>query len=259
MYFIDVQGTLLSDSDKSLIKGAKELIDFLNQKDIPYIVITNNTKFISDDFLENLRSKGLEIKDNAYLDPFCVLKEILAPCNIAPFGAIEFKQTMQDLGYTLDYNDPKAILIASGNDFKFEDFALMNELALNGARLIAMHGTSIYKKNGRLYPGVGAITAMIRVSTSVGSIAVGKPSVAFYERALNLIRKQRRGAEFGDITIISDDAKGDLVDAKALNMKTNLVLSGKVSNPKKSGVDLAILDEIYPSVNEILENINAKY
>ena len=88
MYFIDVQGTLLSDSDKSLIKGAKELIDFLNQKDIPYIVITNNTKFISDDFLENLRSKGLEIKDNAYLDPFCVLKEILAPCNIAPFGAI---------------------------------------------------------------------------------------------------------------------------------------------------------------------------
>ena len=42
-------------------------------------------------------------------------------------------------------------------------------------------------------------------------------------------------------------------------MKTNLVLSGKVSNPKKSGVDLAILDEIYPSVNEILENINARY
>lgn len=259
MYFIDVQGTLLSDKDKSLLKGAKELIDFLNQKNIPYVVITNNTKSKSDDFLASLRSKGLNIKDGAYIDPFCVLKDILAPCNIAAFGAIEFKQTMQNLGYTLDYTNPKAVLIASGDDFKFEDFALMNELILNGAGLIAMHGTSIYKKNDRLYPGVGAITAMIRVSTSVGSIAVGKPSVVFYERALNLIRKQKHGADFGDITIISDDAKGDLLDAKALNMKTNLVLSGKVSDPKKSGVDLAILDEIYLGVNEILENINAKY
>lgn len=32
MFFLDVQGTLISDHDKSLIHGAKELIDFLNAK-----------------------------------------------------------------------------------------------------------------------------------------------------------------------------------------------------------------------------------
>ena len=32
MFFLDVQGTLISDHDKSLIHGAKELIDFLNEK-----------------------------------------------------------------------------------------------------------------------------------------------------------------------------------------------------------------------------------
>ncbi|EFS3673173.1 HAD family hydrolase, partial [Campylobacter coli] len=57
MFFLDVQGTLISDADKSLIYGAKELIDFLNMKNIPYVVITNNTKKI--DFLERLRQKGL--------------------------------------------------------------------------------------------------------------------------------------------------------------------------------------------------------
>ena len=55
MFFLDVQGTLISDHDKSLIHGAKELIDFLNAKNLPYLIITNNTKKL--DFLEKLREK----------------------------------------------------------------------------------------------------------------------------------------------------------------------------------------------------------
>ena len=95
-FLIDVQGTLLSDSDKSPIKGAKELINFLNEKNLPYVVITNNTKAKSDDFLANLRGKGLDIKDGSYLDPFCVLNRFIAPCDAALFGADEFKQTIQN-------------------------------------------------------------------------------------------------------------------------------------------------------------------
>ena len=45
MYFIDVQGTLISDSDKTPLNGACELIAYLNKKALPYCVITNNTKF----------------------------------------------------------------------------------------------------------------------------------------------------------------------------------------------------------------------
>ena len=73
-FLIDVQGTLLSDRDKSLIDGAKELIDYLNSKNLPYVVITNNTKAKSDEFLANLRAKGLDIKDGSYPDPFAFCK-----------------------------------------------------------------------------------------------------------------------------------------------------------------------------------------
>ena len=79
MYFIDVQGTLISDSDKSPINGACELLKKLNQKQIPYVVITNNTKIKSDEFLQTLRDKGLAIKDGAYIDPFCVLNKTISP------------------------------------------------------------------------------------------------------------------------------------------------------------------------------------
>lgn len=257
MYFIDVQGTLISDSDKSPINGACELIDILNLKQIPYVVITNNTKAKSDDFLENLRKKGLNIKDGAYLDPFCVLKETLSPSNVAMFGASEFIATMQSLGYIQDLKNPKAVLIASWDDFKFSDFASINELILNGAEFIAMHETSIYKKNGRLYPGVGAIAAMVSYSTGARYKAVGKPSMAFYKEALRLINLQKPGVKFSDITIISDDAKGDLVGAKELGMKTVLVLSGKVSDATKTGEKENMIDQIYKDVQNYIKVINA--
>lgn len=259
MYFIDVQGTLISDSDKSPINGACELIRFLNLKDIPYVVITNNTKKKSNEFLQELRKKGLEIKDGAYLDPFCVLNSILEPCNCAMFGADEFKQTMQNIGYKQDLQSPKAVVIASWDEFKFSDFASMNELVLEGAKLVAMHETSTYKKNGRLYPGIGAIANMISYSTGAKFSSVGKPSDAFYVQALNIINKQGSNIKFSDITIISDDAKGDLEGAKKLGMKTSLVLSGKVGDPSKSGVKSGVLDQIYKDVSEFLKEINAKY
>lgn len=258
MYFIDVQGTLISDADKSPINGARELIKWLNSTQKPYIVVTNNTKLKSDDFLANLRGLGLEIKNGAYIDPFSVLDRILPPCKIAAFGAGEFKQTMLNLGYEFSQNAPRAVLIASGVDFEFSQFAQMIELILGGARLICMHETSIYKKNGRLYPGVGAISAMITAATGANALIVGKPSAEFYAQALNLLKKQDESAEFSRVMIISDDARGDLVGAKELGMRTALVLSGKISDAKNCGVKAGVIDEIHADVGEILKSLNEK-
>ncbi|EAI7265798.1 HAD-IIA family hydrolase [Campylobacter coli] len=254
MFFLDVQGTLISDADKSLIYGAKELIDFLNTKNIPYVVITNNTKKI--DFLEKLRQKGLAIKEDAYIDPFSVLGYILRPCKVAAFGAEEFVQSLEKLGFEMDFENPMAVLIASYDDFKFQDFALMMEYAKEGVQFIAMHESSIYKKEGRLYPGVGSIMAMLQNAIDFKYQVVGKPSTAFYKEALRLLRNYNKNADFEDIKIISDDLKGDLVQAKELGMKTLLVLSGKISDTK--GLDTGMVDKIYPSVLEILKDLKCQ-
>ncbi|EAJ6073350.1 HAD-IIA family hydrolase [Campylobacter coli] len=254
MFFLDVQGTLISDADKSLIYGAKELIDFLNTKNIPYVVITNNTKKIN--FLEKLRQKGLAIKEDAYIDPFSVLGYILRPCKVAAFGAEEFVQSLEKLGFEMDFENPMAVLIASYDDFKFQDFALMMEYAKEGVQFIAMHESSIYKKEGRLYPGVGSIMAMLQNAIDFKYQVVGKPSTAFYKEALRLLRNYNKNADFEDIKIISDDLKGDLVQAKELGMKTLLVLSGKISDTK--GLDTGMVDKIYPSVLEILKDLKCQ-
>ena len=259
-----MQGTLISDADKSLIDGACELVAWLNARQIPYVIITNNTKDLN--FLASLRKKGLEIKDGAYLDPFFVLKERLKPCKIAAFGASEFKAALCELGFTLDYATPKALLVASWDAFSFDEFAQMIELAAAGVPLVAMHETSIYKKNGRLYPGVGAIMQMLKYATNADYAVFGKPSKAFYETALTMINLQISGensrnlsqnsrpaksVNFSDILIISDDFKGDLLKARELGMKIALVLSGKINSAK--GLDLRAGDKVFASVKEYLQ------
>lgn len=251
MYFIDVQGTLISDNDKSPINGACELIERLNQKQIPYVVITNNTKIKSNEFLRVLKDKGLAIKDGAYIDPFCVLNKTISPCPVALFGASEFITTMQNIGYTQDFKSPRAVLIASWDKFSFDDFATINELALKGVQIIAMHETSIYKKNGRLYPGVGAIASMISYATGAKFSSIGKPSIGFYSAALELLKAQNPQAKFSDITIISDDATGDLYGAKELGMTTTLVLSGKIDRENLANLDKQKIDNIYDDVSKI--------
>jgi NagD protein len=227
MYFIDVQGTLISDSDKSPIRGSIEFIRMCNEKNIPYMVITNNTKKESRDFYSYLNSIGFEFEFDKYLDPLMLLESRVSKEAVAAYGAEEFLQTLQNMGYVLDYENPKTVLVAIKEDFCADEYAQMIEFLLSGASLVGMHETSIYAKNSKRYPGVGAILKMLEFATSVDYRVVGKPSIAFYEESLKRLKKQDISANFSSITMISDDVKGDLGGAKEMGMKTVFVTSGK--------------------------------
>ncbi len=233
MYFIDVQGTLISDEDKSPIVGSREFIDKLNEENIPYMVITNNTKKASQDFLSYLNTIGFDFSVQKYLDPLMLLESRVPKEAVAAYGAEEFLLTLQKMGYKLDYVNPKTVLIAIKEDFSADEYAQMIDFLLSGAKLVGMHETSIYAKNNKRYPGVGAVLKMLEFATSSSYEVVGKPSQAFYSEALQRLKKQNPNTRFSDITIISDDVKGDLGGAKELGMQTIFVTSGKYKNAKE--------------------------
>ncbi|WP_331775270.1 HAD-IIA family hydrolase [Sulfurospirillum sp. 1612] len=247
-YFIDVQGTLLDDIDRKPIPGACEFIAHLNQEKIPYVVVTNNTKIKSDVFHQHLCDLGLDIPAKNYLDPFMVLKKNIKERDVAVFGADEFVKTLSAMGFDTQTKNPKAMLIASKKDFSSDDYAAMIETALHDVNIIGMHATSIYAKDGKRYPGVGAILEMLRYATSKDYRVIGKPSPAFYNEALGLLQEQsKQEMTFKEVTMISDDAIGDLCGIKELGSQTILVLSGKCQSideikPIKDYIDDVVLD-----------------
>jgi NagD protein len=249
-YFIDVQGTLIDDKEKKPIKGAIEFIDKLNEKKTPYVVVTNNTKQKSDDFYQFLLDLDFCIPKQNYLDPFMVLKNSLHVKSIYGFGPTEFLKVLDTLEYAHSQN-PDAILIASSMEFNSDDYALMIEKVFDGAKIVGMHATSLYAKNGKRYPGVGAILQMLHFATGKDFFVIGKPSEAFYQEALRLLNEQQKGLCFADVTMISDDATGDLCGIKTLGAKTVLVLSGKCKNENEVLHVKDSLDKIVSNIAEI--------
>ncbi|MDA7817869.1 HAD-IIA family hydrolase [Sulfurimonas sp.] len=258
MYFIDVQGTLISDKDKSPIPGSIEFIDMLNDKKIPYMIVTNNTKKSSQDFYMYLKSIGFNFEMDKYIDPLMLLESRVSKDAVAAYGADEFLHTLQTMGYIFDYENPKTVLIAIKEDFNANEYSQMIDFLLSGASLVGMHETSIYAKNNKRYPGVGAVLKLLEFATSVEYDVVGKPSKAFYDESLRLLKKQDINANFSDITMISDDVKGDLGGAKEMGINTIFVTSGKYKT-KEEIVPLLKEelrpDYIYADMQEILEAV----
>ena len=258
MYFIDVQGTLISDSDKSPIRGSIAFIDTLNAREIPYMIVTNNTKKASGDFYKFLTDLGFNFSFDKYLDPLMLLESRVEKQAVAAYGAPAFLETLKGMGYRLDYKNPQTVLVAIKEDFCAEEYAQMIDFLLGGASLVGMHETSIYAKNAKRYPGVGAILKLLEFATSVSYSVVGKPSVAFYEEALAALKRQESSATFERVTMISDDVKGDLGGAKELGIKTIFVTSGKY---KSEAEIVPFLDEklkpdfVYADMQEVLEKI----
>ena len=227
---IDVQGTLIDDRERRPIPGTVEAVNRLYEAGVPFVLVTNNTKFESDVFRGMLREVGFCFDDGQYLDPLMVLDGVLPPCRVAAYGSKPFLETLQRRGYRLDFDRCDAVVVAIRPDFTNDDYAQMIERVMEGARLVGMHETSIYAKNGRRYPGVGAILRMVSFATGVRYDVVGKPSDAFYAEALRRLRLQAPQLRMEEIAMVSDDLVGDLMGARRLGMRTVLVFSGKIAS-----------------------------
>lgn len=259
MYFVDVQGTLLEDNSKLPTRGAVAFIDHLNNHKIPYMVITNSTKYPSDEFLGYLNSIGLNISHEHYLDPLMILeRHIDKNRKIAAYGSEPFLNVLRSMGYTLNFTSPDVVLVAIKENFTPDEYAQMIEFLLAGAKLVGMHETTLYAKNHKRYPGVGAILKMLAFATSVSYTVVGKPSIPFFQEALIRLKRENPEARFEDVTIISDDVKGDLIGAQSLGMKSIFVLSGKYRTAEEIIPSLAPDErpgEIYDDMQAILESL----
>ena len=224
-FFIDVQGTLIDDKNHLPLPGSIEFLNYLNSKNIPFILITNNTKRPSLEFKKYLQELGFNFKN--YIDPLMVFEKIVNSNNIAAYGTEKFIKVLKNSGFKLDYENPKTVVLGI-KLYSNEEFSEIIEFLLKGANLIGMHKTSLYSKNNKRYPGLGAILEMLKYATDKEYVTVGKPSISFFNKA-----KAYLGLNYDKITIVSDDLKGDLLPAKKLGMETILVLSGKIKSEKE--------------------------
>jgi len=224
-YFIDIQGTLIDDKNFLPLPGAKEFLDSLNEKNIPFVLVTNNSKRESNEFIKYLRDLGFKFNNNQYIDPLMIIKNELKDITLKAYGNKNFVKIVNDNFKTSD--NPEGVILGI-KIFENDEIAEIIELLLNGTKLYGMHKTSLYVKHNKRYPGLGAVLEMLKFATGKEYEVFGKPSKRFFSEAAKKV-----GLNFDKITIISDDLYGDLLPAKSFGMESVLVFSGKIKSEKE--------------------------
>ena len=139
-YFIDIQGTLIDDKNFLPLDGAIEFIDFLNEKNIPYVLVTNNTKRESKEFIAYLQNLGFKFNENQYIDPLMFIKGELKNKTLKPYGNEKFVEIIKSNFKTS--NNPEGVILGI-KIFEPEEISEIIELLLKGAKLYGMHKTSL--------------------------------------------------------------------------------------------------------------------
>ena len=243
-FFIDIQGTLIDDKNFLPLPGAKEFLKYLNIEKIPFILVTNNSKRDSKEFITYLQNLGFEFEEKNYIDPLMIIEKKLKNISLKPYGNENFKNIISKKFNTS--NNPDALILGI-KIFEPDEISEIIEYLLKGAKLYGMHKTSLYVKNQKRYPGLGAVLEMLKYAAGVDYEVFGKPDLIFFNAA-----KEKIGFNFDKITIISDDLYGDLMPAMKLGMKSVLVLSGKVKSKDKISKKP---DEMYKNIGEYLKKL----
>jgi len=250
-YLLDMDGTLYAGRDA--IPGARETLERLRARDIPWRLVTNTTSRSRSMVVQRLQAYGLKVSPEEVFTATLAAGELALAAGyacVAPFlaeSALEDMGALRLVGGTSGRPPdrvPDAVLV--GDLGERWSYALMQEAfeyLMEGAALIALSRDRYWLRNGRLALDAGPFVAGLEFATGKSASVAGKPAVAFYQAALRSLGLTASTAA----AMVGDDLWSDVEGAQRAGLQGWLVRTGKYreSALRESGIQPdRILDSI---------------
>ncbi len=222
-YLIDMDGVLYRGS--RLIPGADYFINQLRKRDIPFLLLTNNSQRTRRDVQEKLARMGIEVDVTNVFTSAMATARFLArqkPGGTAfVIGEGGLLNALHINGYAVVDNDPNYVVVGEGRTFSLELLEAGVRMVHRGAKLVATNLDPNCPTAEGIRPGCGALVAMIEAATGVKAFSVGKPSPLMMRDA-----RKELGLAAEETTMIGDTMETDILGGVQLGYRTVLVLSG---------------------------------
>ena len=231
--------------EQQLIAGGIDCLRWLNERQIPYRFVTNNTTMCRKDLTSKLRRLGLEVDEQEIMSANYAGVLLLDQRGFKRCRLVLSPAAQQDYP-TNCLQNPDAIVIGDiGNRW---DYDLLNELmnqVLEGAEIIALHKGRYHQGTSGLLLDSGAFVAALEHATGKQAVVVGKPNPTFFGLASNTF-----GCNPDELLMVGDDLINDIVGAMQMGMHTVLVQTGKY---RKGLVESSTIqpDGCIPSIKEL--------
>jgi 4-nitrophenyl phosphatase len=237
-FMFDLDGTLIL-SDRKLggytaILGAAEALAALDERDIPWVAMTNGSAYPASVQAPKLRAVGLPVRDERLFTPNSVAGRAMVERGyklVLVLGTQGVADALREMGVNCALpDDPAAhaadaVYIAWHPECSMPDIHLACERALEGAALLTASDVPYFAtKDGRSFGYSCAINGAIARVTGREPEPCGKPSAL----ALRLIGEQLGVAE-QDVGVVGDDAVAEMQMARAGGAIGIAVTSGSTS------------------------------
>jgi len=239
---MDMDGVLWRGNQ--VLPGARAWLDHLRDRATPFALATNNSSKTPHDYVQKLAELGL-----GPVDPGQIVTSGTAAVNyvrsrypagtpVHVLGGDGLKSLLAAAGFPLS---DEAGVVVVGIDFNLTYDRLKRAALLirAGADFIGTNADATFPMADGLAPGAGSLLAALRTATGVEPVIMGKPNPPVFNAALAAL-----GTSADQTLMIGDRFDTDIVGARAVGMKTALVLTG-VTSPGDLAHAVPAPDAIY--------------
>ena len=243
MALADRYDCFLFDLDGVLYRGdravplAAEAVARLRSAGGRVVFMTNNSSRTPERVAQTLAGLGIGASPSEIVSSALATADLLASRgggSAFVVGEEGIRTALSDAGVTVVDGQPERVdHVVVGWD-RSADYAKLRTASLlvqRGAALVATNSDPSYPVPDGLWPGAGALLAVIVTTTGAVPEIVGKPHAPLFEAAL-------RRAGDGRPLVVGDRLDTDIAGAAALGWDSLLVLTGVTGEADLAGTDV---------------------
>jgi NagD protein len=251
-WLMDMDGVLVHE--EQAIPGADRFLARLRERELPFLVLTNNSIYTPRDLAARLRASGLDVPEGAIWTSALATARFLEdqrPGGSAyVIGEAGLTTALHDAGYTLTDRAPDYVVLGETRTYSFERITRAIRLIEGGARFIATNPDATGPTVDGPLPATGSVAALISHATGKDPYFIGKPNPLMMRSALNAIDAHSESA-----AMVGDRMDTDVVSGLEAGMETMLVLSGLTTLEEAERYPYRA-SRIIDSVADLLEDLD---
>lgn len=237
---------------KTRLPGVVEVMEFCDQRSIPYACITNNASKTRQQFEQKLSAMGIPLPGSQVFSSAMMTGHYLR--NHYPEGTTAYVIGMDGLreavfgdGYFVEqHKTPALVVMGVDLEVTYEKFKIACLAIRAGAKFIVSNMDKAFPSEDGLHPGAGALAAFIQAATDVEPLVIGKPQPILFTTALEVF-----GVSPDQALVIGDRLETDIAGAQNAGIRNAVVLTG-VTTREYLETSPYKPDAVFEDLNEFL-------
>ncbi|MFS1663719.1 TIGR01457 family HAD-type hydrolase [Streptococcus sp. zg-JUN1979] len=235
-YLIDLDGTIYIGENR--IPAGERFVERLQEKNIPYMLVTNNTTRTPEMIQDMLESKfsvrtALSTIYTASMATVDYMNDMNRGNSVYVIGEKGLKDAIFEAGYIEDKQHPAYVVVGLDWDVTYDKLATATLAIQKGAVFIGTNPDLNIPTERGLLPGAGSLLALLEASTRVKPIIIGKPEAVIMNKAL-----ERLGVERSKAIMVGDNYMTDITAGIKNDIATLLVLTGFTKKEELSSLPI---------------------